>query len=158
LAVSVRAEPRLTRDVDLAVTVRDDADAEGLVRALQARGYRVLVALEQEQVERLAGVRLALPSDDGWGIVVDLLFASSGIEDRSVEQAEDLEVLEGIRAPVARLGHLLAIKVLARDDARRPQDLIDIRGLVAQADDAECARARAGVLLIARRRFDRGRD
>lgn len=39
LAVSVRAEPRFTRDIDLAVTVRDDADAERLVNSL-AGGWR----------------------------------------------------------------------------------------------------------------------
>ncbi|WP_438019308.1 nucleotidyl transferase AbiEii/AbiGii toxin family protein [Sorangium sp. So ce315] len=38
LAVSVRAEPRFTRDVDLAVVVTGDDDAEALSRALQARG------------------------------------------------------------------------------------------------------------------------
>lgn len=31
LAVSARAEPRITRDVDVVVDVRDDADAEALV-------------------------------------------------------------------------------------------------------------------------------
>jgi hypothetical protein len=41
LAVSVRSEPRLTRDADLAVSVADDRDAEALVRDLQARGWRV---------------------------------------------------------------------------------------------------------------------
>jgi len=34
LAVSVRTEPRLTRDADLAVLVADDRDAEALVRDL----------------------------------------------------------------------------------------------------------------------------
>jgi hypothetical protein len=38
LAVSVRSEPRLTRDADLAVLVADDRDAEALVHDLQVRG------------------------------------------------------------------------------------------------------------------------
>lgn len=42
LAVSVRAEPRFTRDVDFAVAVTDDKDAEKLVSQLQPVGYRVL--------------------------------------------------------------------------------------------------------------------
>lgn len=41
VAVSVRAEPRLTRDLDVAVAVSDDAEAEELVRSLVARGYEV---------------------------------------------------------------------------------------------------------------------
>ena len=39
LAVSARAEPRFTRDIDLALAVADDADAETLVHALVAHGY-----------------------------------------------------------------------------------------------------------------------
>ena len=39
LAISVRAEVRFTRDVDLAVAVDDDAEAEALVYSLSIRGY-----------------------------------------------------------------------------------------------------------------------
>ncbi|MGH3930337.1 MAG: nucleotidyl transferase AbiEii/AbiGii toxin family protein, partial [Pseudonocardiaceae bacterium] len=41
LAVSVRTEPRFTRDIDLAVAVRDDADAERLVNSLANAGFRI---------------------------------------------------------------------------------------------------------------------
>lgn len=45
LAVSVRTEPRLTRDADLAVLVADDRDAEALAAALnEAREALALVA------------------------------------------------------------------------------------------------------------------
>jgi hypothetical protein len=37
--LSVRAEVRFTRDVDIAVAVGDDAEAEALVHGLGARGY-----------------------------------------------------------------------------------------------------------------------
>jgi hypothetical protein len=58
LAVSSRAEPRLTRDVDLAVAVVDDDDAEALLRNLLARRYQVVALVEQESVGRLATARL----------------------------------------------------------------------------------------------------
>ncbi|MEX2080296.1 MAG: nucleotidyl transferase AbiEii/AbiGii toxin family protein, partial [Dehalococcoidia bacterium] len=48
LAVSARAEPRFTRDIDLALAVRDDAMAEALVHGLAGSGYRVLTSIEQE--------------------------------------------------------------------------------------------------------------
>jgi hypothetical protein len=41
LAVSTWAEPRLTRDADLAVSVVDDTDAELLVGALQGSSFRL---------------------------------------------------------------------------------------------------------------------
>jgi hypothetical protein len=47
LAASARTEPRLTRDADLAVLVSDDRDAEVLVGHLQAPGWGVAAAIEQ---------------------------------------------------------------------------------------------------------------
>ncbi|MDQ3033296.1 MAG: hypothetical protein M3Y87_12830 [Myxococcota bacterium] len=40
--MSARAEPRTTRDVDIAVDVTDDADAEALVAELRVIGFEVL--------------------------------------------------------------------------------------------------------------------
>ncbi len=48
LAVSVRAEPRTTRDVDVMVAISSDPDAERLIVQLQQRGYRVMAILEQK--------------------------------------------------------------------------------------------------------------
>jgi hypothetical protein len=155
LAVSAWAEPRTTRDVDLVVSVADDNDAEGLVYALQSSGYRVLLALEQPTVKRLSTVRLSTPSGGPSPIIVDLLFASSGIEAEIVEAAEMLEILPGLHAPVARIGHLLALKVLARDDRRRPQDWDDIRALLLEADPKDLNDARVALRLIEERGFHR---
>ena len=58
LAVAVRAEPRLTRDADLAISVSSDSEAEDVVLRMQRRGYRVLAAVEQGATGRLATARL----------------------------------------------------------------------------------------------------
>ena len=158
LAVSARTEPRLTRDADLAVLVADDQDAEALVRDLQAGGWRVVTAMEQNVVGRLAAIRLALAGDDEGGAVVDLLFASSGIESEVVAAADRIEAVPGLALPVARLGHLIALKVLARDDRTRPQDRVDLAALLTRADAAALSEARAALELITRRGFARGRD
>lgn len=78
LAVSMRSEPRFTKDVDLAVSVADDADAEQVVHSLLQIGYSVLASLEQIATGRLATIRLR-PPVEGSEIVVDLLFASCEI-------------------------------------------------------------------------------
>jgi len=52
--------------------------------------------------------------------VIDLLFASSGIEPEVVADAEPIELLPDLTMGVARTGHLLALKVLSRDDVSRP--------------------------------------
>ena len=49
-AVSARAEPRFTRDVDIAVAVANDYAAESLVRRLLTQQYRLLASVEQDAV------------------------------------------------------------------------------------------------------------
>lgn len=50
------------------------------------------------------------------------------------------------------------MKVLARDDGRRPQDATDLRALIAVAAPADLQTARDAVELITARGFSRGRD
>jgi predicted nucleotidyltransferase len=158
LAVSVRAEPRLTRDLDLAVSVTDDVDAEALVRTLVSDGYGTSAVVEHDTQRRLATVRFIMPGSAGAGIVVDALFASSGIEPEVVAASEPIEVLPTTIVPVAQVGHLVALKLLARDDRHRPQDADDLAALGQVADDRDVAQGRDAVALIERRGFARGRD
>lgn len=157
LGVSARTEPRFTRDADLAVAVATDAEVEALIHQLQARGYGVDALVEQEAVGRLATVRLTR-SSTGQTPVIDLLFASSGIEPEVVAEAEPIELLPNLTMAVARTGHLIALKVLSRDDLRRPQDLVDLRALLRVATSAEILRARGALALIAARGYHRSRD
>jgi predicted nucleotidyltransferase len=141
LAVSIRAEPRFTRDVDLAVAVADDVTAEALISDLRSQAYGLETTLEQVALGRLATVRLTPPGSHATGIVLDLLFASSGIEQDVCQAAERLEVVPGVLVPVARAGHLVAMKLLSRAD-HRLQDEIDLRHLAAvlTAEDIDLAR------------------
>jgi hypothetical protein len=108
LAVSVRAEVRFTRDVDLVVTVSDDEDAESLTYELRSVGYLAVVSVEPKARQRLATVRLMSPQ----GVKIDLLFANSGIEheiiaaitERGYAREQDLlakldSVLEDVKMP-----------------------------------------------------------
>jgi len=155
--VSARAEPRTTRDVDVVVEVVNDGDAESLVRDLQSAGFQVLAAVEQDTVRRLATARLVAPGGTARGVVVDLLFASSGIEHEVARGAESIEVLSGLRIPVARVGHLMALKLLARDDRTRPQDLDDLRSLLREATAADLAELKESLLAIEARGYHRER-
>lgn len=156
LAVSARAEPRFTRDVDLAVAVVDDVEAEGRIHRLVAGGFSVDTAVEQTATGRLATVRLRPPTDPG--MFLDLLFASSGIEPEIVARSEPIEVLPGLTVPVAVTGDLIALKLLARDDKERPQDIADLRALVRIAMPADWLVANQSCQDIAARGFNRGRD
>lgn len=158
LAVSIRTEPRFTRDADLVVAVAGDDEAESLIRRLRADGYRLGTVLEQNAVGRLATVRLYWSTASAHDPIVDLLFASSGIEADIVRDADVLEVLPDLTMPVARTGHLIALKLLSRNDIDRPQDVNDLRALVRGVAAEELTRAREAVRLIEARGYNRGRQ
>jgi len=153
LAVSVRAEVRFTRDVDFAVAVSDDDEAEELVGALRARGYSPVATVEHEARGRLATVRLMSP----YGVKIDLLFASSGLEREAAERATVLKLPETGEIPVARAEELLAMKVLSMTD-RRLQDRLDGRNLLAHNPDIDLDCVRENLQLVRERGFDRGED
>jgi predicted nucleotidyltransferase len=156
LAVSARSEPRFTRDIDLAVAVSSDLVAEGLIADLVARGFRLRLSLEQDVIGRLAAVRLSPPGEPEDGVVLDLLFASSGIEAEICDGAESLEIAPGLHVPVALTGDLIAMKLLSRSH-ERPQDDLDIKLLLAVASSDERERARGAVDRIERLGTNRGR-
>ena len=153
LAVSMRAEVRFTRDVDIAVAVADDRDAESLVLSLGGRGYRPIASVEHEIRKRLSTVRLLSPQ----GIKLDLLFASSGLEHEIISRASTFEFPGVGGIPVAEAEELLAIKVLSMAE-RRLQDRIDAQSLIACSAKLDLDRVRDNLRLIEERGFDRGED
>lgn len=157
-AVSARTVPRFTKDVDLSVSVATDAEAEAIVRELHARGYRVAQLIEHEPSGRLSTVRMKLPGSTAEDPDLGLLFASCGIEPEIVDAATPLEIEPGVVVPVAISGHLIAMKLLAADADRRPQDLADLTALIERAGDRDLRDARDAIQSIHARGFDRGRD
>ena len=152
LAVSVRAEVRFTRDVDLAVAVDNDTEAESLVYALKSRGYTT-VSVEHEAQSRLATIRLRSPQ----GVKVDLLFASSGIEAETIARATIVALPSVGAVPIARAEELLSLKVLSMTDERL-QDRIDARNLLRVNVDLDLDCVRDNLRLIAERGYARKQD
>jgi hypothetical protein len=151
--VSLRAEVRFTRDVDLAVQAHDDGEVEHLVLELRARRYDVIAIVEHEDAKRIATVRLR----DASGITVDLLTASAGIETEIVERATLVAIEDIGPVPVAQAEELLAMKVLSMD-ARRLQDRIDAIRLLEVNPDLDLPRVRDDLRLIETRGFGRRQD
>jgi predicted nucleotidyltransferase len=157
VAVSFLTEPRTTRDVDVAITVSGDSEAERITLSLRMRGYTPHPdghALEQVDTSRLATVRFVPPGSEPASVGVDLLFASSGIENEIVAAARVHTVFPGLHIPVARIGHLLALKVLAG----RGKDWVDARVLRQFADAEDLRLARESLELIQKRGFHRRKD
>lgn len=157
LAVSARTVPRFTHDADIALGVADDNLAEQFVHRMVQEGYRAGMVLDHEATGRLATVRLIHQSRQG-DAVVDLLFASSGIEAEIAAAADRLNLTRDLVVPIATVAHLIALKIRARDDDKRPQDLMDLRSLLRDATDDDVIRAREALELIEMRGYGRGRD
>ena len=102
-------------------------------------------------------MRLEDPGGDG-DAIVDLLFASSGIEDEIITTADEIELFAGLAAPVATIPVLIALKLLARVEIARPQDRVDLGALLAHSTAAERAEAARWCSLIEQRGYARGRD
>lgn len=157
MAVTFRAGPRTTQDLDMAVAVSGDAEGERLTLALKLRGYKPhdKQPFLENSDGRLSAVRLLAPTPVGLETVgVDLLFASSGVEEEVVVAAELHTVLAGLFVPVATTGHLIALKVLAGRD----KDRTDVRSLLEKAGPADLQLARETLDRIERRGFHRGKD
>lgn len=125
LAASARGEARFTRDIDVAVDVDDDEQAERILFELRQRGYRVVSTVEHDAVDRLATAR----SVDSRGVVCDLVFATSGIEREVVASARAIELFPDLEVPTASVEGLLAMKVLSAVP-ERPRDMGDIQAIV----------------------------
>lgn len=148
LAVTLRASPRTTADIDVMVPLPGDPQAESLIGFLISRGWRV----EREFTDREGSVRLRgpLPASE----TVDLMLHVAGIEAEVAAGADFMVVLDHFEAPVASRAALIALKVLAGRD----KDREDLATLLERAEPAEIREARRLLDLIERRGFDRDKD
>jgi hypothetical protein len=157
LAISFRTVERFTKDIDLVIAVSEDSQAEKIVREISLLGYKVKTLLEQTKHGKIATVRLIKDTANGI-IFVDLLFASSGIEQEIVMSAEQIDIFPNFPVNVASLPALLALKILSVDIDSRPQDVVDIKNLLKEADENEITNAKELLLLIQKRSYNRKKD
>jgi hypothetical protein len=158
-AVMLRVESRSTRDLDIVLAVTEDRQTDEAVRGLRMRGYQdhPTKPMLFRKDGRLFGVRLvspALDADDDTVAIVDVLAGCCGVEPEVVAAAEIREALPKLFIPVARSGHLVALKVLAG----RPQDQEDVRALLREIDSRELQLARQTLMLMEERGFNEEKD
>ncbi len=156
-AVSARGGGRSTTDIDVVATVVDDKAAEAFTYALTQLGYHVSAEIEQTRVDRLSTVRLVSPHAPEQEIIVDVIFATTGIEAEIVRDAGPEEVFRGLQMPVATRPHLIAMKVLSHGPLR-PHDLWDLQTLLSRASQDDLDGARRALELIEERGFGRHKD
>jgi len=164
LAVSVRSEPRTTKDIDLLVAPQSSSSSDpmeqtgSIAERLEKLGYRNLqILMHMEPTHRL-GMRVELPEVSKGSIPIDILEKTCGIESEIVLDAEPIEIFPRVIVPVASLAHLLAMKVLSNNDSDRLRDQVDIQQLLNHATKQDIDKARSSLDLIQQRGFSRGKE
>lgn len=162
LAYGTRAEPRFTRDIDLALDADSDEAAEHITGQLIRCGYFPEIELANRHTGALATFRMryrrslvGIPVDQS--PFIDLLFSHSGIEKETINAATVTEPFPNVHIPTAAIPHLIAMKALSESD-RRLQDRIDLQNLIAVASDEELAEVPPLLDLITQRGFANGKD
>ena len=157
-AVALRGEPRLTRDIDIAVAIESDKEVENLISSLRSSGFFLDTLLEHQSSGRISTVRLLNTEQDIGGIYADLLFCSSGIEKETVLHATIEEVFPNIKMKVASIPYLIAMKVLAYEPKLRSRDKDDAIGLIKEASQEEIKTTFELLEKITVNGFNRGKD
>lgn len=155
VAVSFQAVERLTKDLDLAIAVEDDLEAQKVVYEFSQLGYLTDDVFEQEDSKRMATVRMISPGANP--MFVDLLFASSGIENEIVNSAEEGRLFSNIIIRVATIPALIALKVLSAQESRM-RDIVDLQSLFEVAKPEDIIEARGLLDLITERGYNRDKD
>jgi hypothetical protein len=153
LAASARGEARFTRDIDVALPVDNDEQAEQCIHQFVRNGYVVVATVKQDATQRLATARLRRPD----GSVCDLIFATSGIERETIESAQRIESFPGLLVPTASAEAIVAMKVLSAT-SQRPRDLGDIQAILRANPTLDHDRISTLLELIATRGYSRGQD
>jgi len=157
LAVSIYGTPRTTRDVDIAVALDSSDDVQVLVERLLQVGFSDQQLIMHVAPTRKLGVRLKIPARTT-PVPLDLLYCSSGIEKEVVAAALPVEVFPELFVPVASLAHLLAMKIVSENESDRLQDILDIQGLLKEAQDSDIEQAIEAMRLIEQRGFHRDKN
>ena len=153
LAASARGEARFTRDIDVAVMVDNDDEAELNIYNLVQEGHVVIATDEQEATHRLATARLKHPD----GVVCDLIFATCGIESEIVASAERVELFPGKWVTTATAESMIAMKVLSAT-TKRPRDLGDLQAMLRANPALDESRVASLLQTIEARGYSRGQD
>jgi hypothetical protein len=120
LAVTVWGEPRLTRDVDVKVSLQRDQGAS-LVSLLRSDYH----FLSDRPIQTLQQLGMLFVKDET-GLRLDLLLADTPFDVQAIERAQPVEIQSGQTLTVCTPEDLIIYKMIST----RPRDQEDVQGIV----------------------------
>ena len=133
VAVSIRAEPRFTDDVD-AVILADDM---GWERVVDSAGRYGLVPRIDDVLKFAARSRMLLLRHEASGVDIDVSLGTLPFERQAIDRSTVVTVGQ-VRLRVASPEDLVIMKALAR----RPKDFVDIDSILDAQKDLDLDRIR----------------
>lgn len=120
-AVLLYGEPRLTRDIDIALGIGVDG-LDRVKKIIQNAGLKILVKNERSFVEKT----MVLPTlDEMSGIRVDFIFSFSPYKKQAIERGKDIKFGKTL-IRFASLEDVVIHKVIAG----RPRDIKDVKTIL----------------------------
>ncbi len=122
-AVSARAKPRATRDIDFLIEAEPDFYTDTLPNLLKKTDYtfKIFISSFEDPLHKLIRIY-----DKERNEVVDLIPVFWNWQSAIIENADNIEVSRGISIPIAKAEDLIVMKLKAGG----PQDLVDVRALL----------------------------
>lgn len=133
IAASLLGRPRVTKDIDLLVSVEPDGWAEFVARG-RPHGLEPRLS---NAVEFARTSRVLLLHHRPSGLDVDVTLAGLPFEEEMLHRSVTVEV-EGLNLRLASPADLVIMKAIAR----RPKDISDIEGLLDQHPDLDLDRVK----------------
>ncbi len=121
-AVSARARPRATQDIDFLIDADNHFYTETLPKLLKNTpySYKIFKSSLNDPLHRL--VRIYDKEQE----IVDLIPVFWKWQHEALERAEEIEIEKGLRIPVLQTEDLIIFKLYAGG----PQDLVDVQALI----------------------------
>lgn len=126
VAVSARARPRATKDIDFLVSGDGAFLTSGLPDLISKMGYKCKM-FNGDMLDPLNGVIRVFDNDGSE--FVDLIPVFWNWHMEAIKHAEEVEIFDGIKIPVARVEDLIVLKLKAGG----PQDMLDVHELIKAA-------------------------
>lgn len=153
LAINEYAEqPRFTSDIDIAIFVVHD-EAEDVLRSFALKGYVTLQVSAHPELQHITSARLLGLNSTYGRFFIDIIFSSTEVEKEITNHVQKVEILPNLIIPIARRGHLVAMKLLAINSRERTEektltDKADILSLLKSAKEKDIEDAKKLARLI----------
>ncbi len=148
MAVSARARPRATKDIDFLIDADKDFFKSILPKLVSTKGYKFKI-FKGDLLDPINGL-MRVYDEDG-NEFIDFIPVFWNWQRESIANAEEIEIFGGVKIPIARIEDLVVLKLKAGG----PQDMLDVEELFKAVKQGESLDKERLINLAKRARVDK---